>query len=243
LTGPHEVSDDLESFFWVLLYLVVKCRNSTRLDLSESMRFVFDYHTDMDRGGNVTGGRGKLACLSGHDLGPRAIHSLTQTPCRSNIEGLRTLFHNLYLNVEALDETNLDFEFFSQAQLKRDQVNDARKKLGSSKWILDMMNRYLTSKWDVDDDGSLLKTELCPDSSSKRNLKRKAPDDQKGRITFNAWRKGRLPPSVSVSSGKPPSLMGHRRGPSFTPSSGAPHASGGSLPSRGSKLRSGSRLA
>ncbi|KAH9992533.1 hypothetical protein BJV74DRAFT_771667, partial [Russula compacta] len=24
LTGPHEVSDDLESFFWVLLYLVVK---------------------------------------------------------------------------------------------------------------------------------------------------------------------------------------------------------------------------
>ena len=222
----------------------MKCHNSTRLDLSESMRFVFDYHTDMDCGGNVTGGRGKLACLSGHDLGPWAIHSLTQTPCRSIIKGLRTLFHNLYLNVKALDETNLDFEFFSQAQWKRDQVNDTRKKLGSSKWILDMMNRYLTLKWDVDDDGSLLKTELCPDSSVKRNfLKRKAPDDQEGRTTFNAWCKGRLPPSISVSSGNPPSLMGHRHGPNFsTPSSGALHASGGSLPSHSSKLCSGSRL-
>ncbi|KAF8482279.1 hypothetical protein F5888DRAFT_1598029, partial [Russula emetica] len=41
-TRAHQVSDDLESFFWVLLYLVVKCRNITGEDLSENMKGVFD---------------------------------------------------------------------------------------------------------------------------------------------------------------------------------------------------------
>ena len=62
-TRPHQVSDDLESFFWVLLYLLVKCRNITGKDLSEDMKDVFDKHTDMDRNGNVTGGDGKHLCL------------------------------------------------------------------------------------------------------------------------------------------------------------------------------------
>ncbi|KAF8503824.1 kinase-like domain-containing protein, partial [Russula emetica] len=55
-TRPHQVSDDLESFFWVLLYLVVKCRNITGEDLSENRKDVFDQHTNMDCNGNVTGG-------------------------------------------------------------------------------------------------------------------------------------------------------------------------------------------
>jgi len=56
-TRPHQVSDDLESVFWVLLYQVVKCRNYTGEDLSANMECVFGQHTDMDRNGN---GNGKL---------------------------------------------------------------------------------------------------------------------------------------------------------------------------------------
>jgi hypothetical protein len=59
----HEVSDDLESFFWVLLYLVAKCHNARALNLVDQMRHVFDHHTDMDRTGMITGGNGKLACV------------------------------------------------------------------------------------------------------------------------------------------------------------------------------------
>ena len=109
-----------------------------------------------------------------------------------------------------------------------------------------MMNRHLASKWDVADDGSLLKKELCPDPSAKRNCcKRKAPNDQDGGcLTWNALCKGRLPPSVSVSSGDILALMGHHAGSDFTTSSsGVPHASSESLPSYSSKLHSGSRLA
>ncbi|KAH9992537.1 hypothetical protein BJV74DRAFT_884660 [Russula compacta] len=191
LTGPHEVSDDLESFFWVLLYLV--------------------------------------------------------TPCGDIIEELRTLFRDLYCHVPLDASISTRAQLSIAAKRERDsQVKDARKKLSSSEWILDMMNRHLGSRWDVTDDGSLIKTELRLYPSAERNCrKRKAPNDQdEGRRTWNAWRKGRLPPSVSVSSGKLPSLMGHRCGTNFSaPSSVALHASGGSLPSRGSKLCSGSRLA
>ena len=70
-----------------------------------------------------------------------------------------------------------------------------------------MMNRQLASKWDVADDGSLLKTELRLDPlASRHRRKRKASDDG---LTFNARRKGRLPPSVSVSSGDAPLQQGH----------------------------------
>ncbi|KAH9960896.1 hypothetical protein BC827DRAFT_1097620, partial [Russula dissimulans] len=41
---PHEVSDDLESFFWVLLYEVVKCRNVRGVNLSKKLQGVFDQY-------------------------------------------------------------------------------------------------------------------------------------------------------------------------------------------------------
>src|SRR6266852_1475680 len=84
-TTPHQVSDDLESFFWVLLYLVVKCRNITREDLSENMKDVFDQHSDMDRNGNVTGGNGKLLFLHNRKFDKTLIRALVNTPCRKII--------------------------------------------------------------------------------------------------------------------------------------------------------------
>ncbi|KAH9051851.1 hypothetical protein EDB87DRAFT_1537692, partial [Lactarius vividus] len=42
LIRSHEVCDDLESFFWVLLYMVAKCRSVGKIDLSQEMQNVFD---------------------------------------------------------------------------------------------------------------------------------------------------------------------------------------------------------
>ncbi len=44
---PHEVSDDLESFFWVLLPQVAECRDAVGIHLvdEKTLRGVFDQHT------------------------------------------------------------------------------------------------------------------------------------------------------------------------------------------------------
>ncbi|KAH8998186.1 hypothetical protein EDB92DRAFT_2111982 [Lactarius akahatsu] len=46
-TRLHEVSDDLESFFLVLLYLVVKCKSVGKINLSQNMQSVFDQSNDI----------------------------------------------------------------------------------------------------------------------------------------------------------------------------------------------------
>jgi hypothetical protein len=55
---------------------------------------VFDQHTDMDRNGNVTGGKGKLFCLLNGELNKTTSMNLVKTPCREIIEDLRTLFRD-----------------------------------------------------------------------------------------------------------------------------------------------------
>ena len=203
-TGPHEVSDDLESFFWVLLYLVAKCRNSKGLSLEEQMRFVFDQHTEMGHNGIVTGGDGKLLCLHKAKLGEKTVWKLVKTPCRNIIEELRNLFCDFYLFVEDSPDDpegsdSGEFPVHEDEQGSRDQkairVREATKKLSSSEWILGMINRYLSFKWDVDDDGSLHKTMLRPDSAASRDRrKRKAEGKNEDKMSFNKRRKGRLPP-------------------------------------------------
>ena len=205
LTRPHEVSDDLESFFWVLLYLVVKCRNSKGMSLGQLMRSVFDQHTKRADNGIATGGEGKLYCLYKVDLGERTVRKLVKTPCRYIIEELRRLFHDFYHS----DETVLDLSENSDSgssstdedeRERAIQIREASKKLSSSEWILEMINRYLSSEWDVDDDGSLNKTVLRPDSAAGRNRrKRKAVDTNEEKMTFNKRRKGRLPPPSTDS--------------------------------------------
>ena len=187
-TRPHQVSDDLESFFWVLLYLVVKCRNITGEDLSEKMKDVFDQHTDMDRNGNVTGGEGKLLFLHGKKFDKTMIRALVYTPCRNIIEKLRSLFRHVNYSVERADDDDDDDLVF---EIKR---REATEKLSSSEWILEMINEHLSSEWDVDDDGSLHKSVLRPDSAASRNRrKRKAEDINEENMTFNDRRKGQLP--------------------------------------------------
>ena len=195
-TRPHQVSDDLESFFWVLLYLVVKCRNSTRENLSESMRVVFDQHSDIDHNGNVTGGDGKELFLHNKKFDKAMIRTLVNTPCRKIIEKLRSLFHENYYAGGEDDSDSDDLVFLSKTKQR-----EATEKLSSSKWILEMINEQLFSTWDVDDDGSLHKTVLCPDSAASRNRrKRKAEDNNEEKMTFNQRRKGRLPPRSPAPS-------------------------------------------
>jgi hypothetical protein len=189
------VSDDLESFFWVLLYLVVKCRNITSEDFSGNMKDVFDQHTDMGRNGNVTGGKGKLLCLHNEELDKTTIRTLVKTPCRKIIEKLRYIFRDVNHSVEEADDSDSDDLVF---ETKR---QEATEKLNSSEWILEMINEHLSSEWDVDDDGSLHKTVLRPDSAASRNRrKRKVEDSDEEKMPFTQRRKGRLPPRSTAPS-------------------------------------------
>ena len=197
-TKPHQVSDDLESFFWVLLYLVVKCRNSTGENHSEAMREVFDQHSDMDRNGNVTGGNGKLHCLQNQKFFVNTtIRRLVTTPCRIIIEKLRSLFRDVNYSAEGGEDFDSDLLVFFETKRQ-----EATKKLNSSEWILEMINEHLSSDWDVDDDGSLHKTVLRPDSAASRNRRKRkdlGPNEEK--MTLTQRRKGRLPLRTTEPSG------------------------------------------
>ncbi|KAH9174765.1 hypothetical protein EDB89DRAFT_469874 [Lactarius sanguifluus] len=200
-TRPHEVSDDLESFFWVLLYLVVKCKSVGKINLSQNMQSVFDQSDDTDDDGITRGGRGKLYCLRQGDLGPVIVEFLVETPCRDIIEELRSLFDNLYRHVQPFADTIPRMQ--SRIKSKRDQdesVQDALMKLRSSEEVLSIINKHLdsTGSWDVDNDGSLYKVKFRPDPATSRNRrKRKAEDDGRD---FNERRRGRFPPSSTQPS-------------------------------------------
>ena len=139
---PHQVSDDLESFFWVLLYLVVKCRNSTGEDLSEDMKDIFDQHAVMNHNGEIKGGKGKRSCLHNVLLDSTTIETLANTPCGIIIEELRSLFCLANHSIRGADPLHLIFE---------SKWQEAVEKLSSSKWMLEMINEHPSSKWDVDD--------------------------------------------------------------------------------------------
>ncbi|KAF8502737.1 hypothetical protein F5888DRAFT_1115378 [Russula emetica] len=199
-TRPHEVSDDLESFFWVLLYQVVKCRNSKGFSLEEQMRYVFDQRTERDHNGNVTGGEGKLMCLHRIYLGQKIVRMLVKIPCREIIEDLRTLFRDFYVFADEDSDsedspTNEDEREQDLRVQKATQAQEVTKKLSSSEWILEMISRYLSSNWDVDDDGSLHDAS----AASRDRRKRKPEDRSEEKMTFNKRRKGRLPPPSSES--------------------------------------------
>ena len=96
---------------------MVKCRNSTGEDLSETMKDVFDQHTDMDRDGNVTGGKGKLLCLHNEEFDKSTMRTLVKTPCRIIIEKLRSLFRDVNYSVKGADDDDSDdFVFESKRQ-------------------------------------------------------------------------------------------------------------------------------
>ena len=179
------------------------------------MQYVFDQHTDLDRDGIVRGGSGKLSCLDGRAFSRITIYGFISTPCRAIFEELRSLFRDLYLHVPHDTDFGPDAQLMLTAEREQDpRVREAREKLRSSEWILAMIGRHLASRGDVDDDGSLHKTELRPDpSASRQRRKRKAADIDDG-MTFNQRRKGRLPPSSTQPSRDSLAMQGNR--PSFT---------------------------
>ncbi|KAH9051847.1 hypothetical protein EDB87DRAFT_1836142 [Lactarius vividus] len=157
---PHEVSDDLESFFWVLLYMTAKCRSIGKVNLSQGIQSVFDQSDNMDDDGIIRGRGARKTLL---DI----------------IEELRTLFSNLYRYVQPFADTTPSMQL--RIKSKRDQdesVQDALKKLRSSENVLSIINEHLASRWDIDDDRSLYKVESHPGPATSGNRrKRKAEDD------------------------------------------------------------------
>jgi len=145
------------------------------------MRNVFDQHTEMDDNGDVTGGNGKLLCLRDSEISKSVVRRLVKTPYRNIIEELRALFRDLYLFAPNLSEdSDSDGSSTDEDDLraqKSTHVREATKKLSSSKWMLEMISRHLSSKWDVDDDGNLHKTVLRPDwAASRSRCNREAED-------------------------------------------------------------------
>ena len=176
------------------------------------MKNVFDQHTNVDRNGNVTGGKGKHNCLHNLELGRGIVRKLVKTPCRDIIEELRAFFRDFYLSVDVAPDQSEDSDpggsLTGKAKQEQDfrfqqttRVLEATKNINLSKWMLEMINGHLSSKWDVDDDSSLHKTALRPDSAASRNRrKRKAEDSNEEKMTFNQRRKNRLPPRSTEPS-------------------------------------------
>jgi len=226
----------------VLLYEVARCRNVKGVKISKESQKVFDQYEREGHDDAVKGGDGKRACLQTSYLSPLTVLGLVKTPCRDIIEELRALFHHLYLNDTSGDDVDSDVLLYAERLRESDpKVKEARERLHSSHWILDMINRHLTSKWDVDDDGSLDNALLRPNPSPSTNPnKRKAPGDDDKRVSKVA--KGRSLPSESALSGGGSSSRSRRRrtkGFVSTTSPSASHTTYSSFASRGSNLNPG----
>jgi hypothetical protein len=115
---------------------------------------------------------------------------------------LRTLFHDHYLYIPAHETRISNARLAYEAKRERDpRVREAAKNLSSSEWILEMINGHLSSKWDVDDDASLQKTVLRPDSAASRDRrKRKAEESNEEKMTHAQRRRGRIPPRSTQPS-------------------------------------------
>jgi hypothetical protein len=197
---PHEVSDDLESFFWVLMYEVVRYRNDKAKDFAEAMQFVFDTHTAPDKAGVVRGGDGKLICVFGYKLSRKVIRGLVKTPCRKIIEEMRSLFRELYCDITEGNASDTESGTDEDEDRELEQrAKDAREKLRTSKMFLEIIEKHLGSDWDIDNDGSLDISESQPDHSASRNRrKRKAEDSGDNEDNWHVRRVGRYPPKSSI---------------------------------------------
>jgi hypothetical protein len=191
---PHDVSDDMESFFWVLLYQIAKYRK-TELDFSSDIKRVFYQYPGSDSDDYYAGGsKGKTFCLKNCALDPVVIECLVGTPCRNIIEDLRTLFHDFYGYRQP--GHYLCPEERASAEASKEQnplVLAAREKLRSSEWILGVINSHLAAEWNVDDDGSLCNVTGPPDPvppADENPRKRKASGGNEGEtVTSNKRQK------------------------------------------------------
>ena len=160
------------------------------------MADVFDQY-ESKAVGCSRGGKGKLAVLGGTELPTPIILGLTfRTPCSAIIEELRALFHDFYHHVFYLTTPQQEvIEIYQKLRETDPLVQDARDKLQSSDAFLAILEKHLNSAWDVDDDGSLDRSEPLLDSSASRNRrKREAGDSADEGQNMHLRRRGLMPP-------------------------------------------------
>jgi hypothetical protein len=171
------------------------------------MQAVFDQYSEPDDDGFVGGGKGKLTCFADIELHSRLLERFVKTPCRKIIEEMRSLFHTLYLQTRVTppeeQSTSEEFDEFdgfedSEEREKDDNsalVESAREKLRTSDAFLAIIEKYLASKWRINNDGSLDPTDSRVDTSASRNRKKRPAaevDDDSENI--HVARRGRMPP-------------------------------------------------
>jgi len=196
----HEISDDLESFFWVLIYEIVRYRAKKTKTIENHMHEVFDQHFEADGAGMVKGGDGKLFFFLGGGglLSPSFIKATVETPCHAIIEEMRSLLCDLYLYIEAGDNpvSQSDIEEKRRAD---PQIDCAHERLQTSDAFLAIMKKHLGSEWDIDDDGSLDLIEPQSDPSASRNCwKHKADDSGDEEENWHLHHIGWYPPKSSI---------------------------------------------
>ena len=171
----HEISDDLESFFWVLVYEIVRYRAKKTRTVEDHIRKIFDQHFEAEGTGMIKGGDGKLFFLGGVLFSTSFFKATVETPCRAIIEEMRSLLSDLYLHIEAGDNpvSQADIEEKRRADPRIDR---AHQKLQTSDAFLAIMKRHLESEWDIGDDGSLDLTgpELADHLARRNSRERKA---------------------------------------------------------------------
>ncbi|KAI0270559.1 hypothetical protein BC834DRAFT_841404 [Gloeopeniophorella convolvens] len=99
--SPHTLVDDLGSFFWVLLYNVVRYQNIQQIDdevFRKTFSEVFNAHSNAD--GWRIGGAGKLQFLRGGHFPEKALRPALCKPLRQLIKALRATFAAFHLFTE-----------------------------------------------------------------------------------------------------------------------------------------------
>ncbi|KAI0273361.1 hypothetical protein BC834DRAFT_965905 [Gloeopeniophorella convolvens] len=159
--NSHKLSDDLESFYWVLSHHIVRYRLGSTLERRQhesTIRGIFDLG-GVGRFGDVnTGGTGKHQTLQGdHLVGILGARDTPlPAPCRALVEELRSLFLGLYgpvLDEEKPSERGRGIT--TPTPWKTDPLyKETRKALQSSQAVLRIFEKHLGSTWDLDGDGS-----------------------------------------------------------------------------------------
>ena len=154
----HEVSDDLESFFWVLVYEIVRYRAKKAKSVEDHIHKIFDQHFGADEAGMVKGGDGKLFFFGGVLFSTSFFEVTVETPCCAIIEEMRSLLSDLYLHMEAGDHP-VSRSNIEKKRRTDPRVDRAHAKLQTSDAFLAIMKKHLGSEWHIDDDGNLDLTE------------------------------------------------------------------------------------
>ncbi len=166
------------------------------------MKRVFDWHSEPDKAGFVKGGDGKLHCVGRTTLSTSLIETLVETPCCAIIEEMRSVLHDLYLYMEAVDLIALTQSRIAKKRKNDPRVEHAREKLQTADVFLAIFEKHLGTEWEITDDGSLDLTVSQPDPSASRNRrKRKADDSGDEEENWHLRRIGRYPPKSSMRRG------------------------------------------